>query len=71
MFHKKFKTFDHKFCYVAIKPIGWVVLISDGIHNFADSLVIGAAFSQDLTIGITTTVAIGCHEIPHELGKHI
>ena len=46
-----------------------MVLISDAIHNCADGLAIGAAFSQDLVLGMTTTLAVAFHELPHELGK--
>ena len=31
----------------------------------------GAAFSAGLTGGISTSIAVFCHELPHELGNMI
>uniref|UniRef100_A0A3Q4HGJ2 Solute carrier family 39 member 10 n=1 Tax=Neolamprologus brichardi TaxID=32507 RepID=A0A3Q4HGJ2_NEOBR len=51
-----------------IASIAWMVIMGDGMHNFSDGLAIGAAFSANLTGGISTSVAVFCHELPHELG---
>ena len=34
-------------------------------------LTSGAAFSAGLTGGISTSIAVFCHELPHELGNMI
>ena len=42
-------------------------LVGDGIHNFIDGLIIAVAFLADTGLGITTTIAVGLHEIPQEI----
>ena len=52
-----------------IASLAWMVIVGDGFHNLADGLAVGAAFSASLTNGISTAIAVFCHELPHELGK--
>ncbi|XP_070548906.1 zinc transporter ZIP12-like [Ptychodera flava] len=51
-----------------LNSLALMVIIGDGVHNFADGLAIGAAFCIDLASGISTSIAIFCHELPHEFG---
>ncbi len=38
------------------------------MHNFSDGLAIGASFATGIGAGIGTTIAVFCHELPHEIG---
>lgn len=51
------------------EAVAWMIIMSDGIHNFTDGLAIGAAFGADFVAGIATSVAVFTHELPHELGR--
>lgn len=52
------------------RVLPYMVTIGDGIHNFADGLAMGAAFSLSWRSGLATSLAVLCHELPHELGKY-
>lgn len=45
-----------------------VILVGDGLHNFVDGVLIGAAFLTDIHLGIVTSLAVAAHEIPQEVG---
>ncbi|NP_001001591.1 zinc transporter ZIP6 [Danio rerio] len=51
-----------------VATLAWMVIMGDGLHNFSDGLAIGAAFTEGLSSGLSTSVAVFCHELPHELG---
>ncbi|CAG9762265.1 unnamed protein product [Ceutorhynchus assimilis] len=64
---------SHKHGHVHAAPqnyssVAWMVIMGDGLHNFTDGMAIGAAFASGLAGGFSTTVAVFCHELPHELG---
>ncbi|XP_069120163.1 zinc transporter ZIP10-like isoform X1 [Argopecten irradians] len=46
----------------------WRVIVGDGIHNLSDGLAIGVAFAVSVTTGLSTSIAVLCHELPHEIG---
>ncbi|XP_041366384.1 metal cation symporter ZIP14-like isoform X2 [Gigantopelta aegis] len=51
-----------------IKPVAWMIIFGDGLHNFIDGLSIGAAFTENILTGISVSMAVICEELPHELG---
>ncbi|XP_019849666.1 PREDICTED: zinc transporter ZIP6-like isoform X2 [Amphimedon queenslandica] len=62
------KTFCQKVCsFRQVRPLAWIILIGDLMHNAADGIALGVAVSQSLALGLSTAFAIGLHEIPHEM----
>ena len=55
------------FCH-GIVTVAWMIILGDALHNLADGLAIGVAFTESLGLGLSTSLAILLEEIPHELG---
>lgn len=51
-----------------ILPFSYLILISDGLHNFIDGLIIASSFMVNLSMGLVTSLAVVLHEIPQEIG---
>ncbi|MCH7568582.1 MAG: ZIP family metal transporter [Nanoarchaeota archaeon] len=51
-----------------VHPFAIMNLIGDGLHNFIDGLIIGVSYIVSIPAGIATTIAVGLHEIPQEIG---
>jgi len=52
----------------SIRPSGYLNLIANAVDNFTHGLAIGSSYLISTRVGILTTLAILCHEIPHEVG---
>lgn len=52
----------------SVKLSAYLNLIADFTHNITDGLALSSSFYASPTIGATTTLAVFCHEIPHEVG---
>lgn len=53
-----------------IHASGILNLIADFLHNFTDGLAIGASFCSGTKLGLSTTISIFLHEVPHEIGDY-
>jgi zinc and cadmium transporter len=58
----------HTTTHPKIMPFSYLILVSDGIHNFIDGLVMAASFMVSFQVGAVTALAIALHEIPQEIG---
>lgn len=52
------------------KPMGYLNLVGDGLHNLFDGVAIAAAFITSVPLGIATTLAVIAHELPQEIGDY-
>jgi len=50
------------------RPVTYLILIADGIHNFIGGLAIASSFIVSVKVGIVTWLVCAAHEIPQELG---
>jgi len=50
------------------KPLTYLILIADGVHNFIGGLAVAGSFLIDIQVGIMAWLAAAVHEVPQELG---
>jgi zinc and cadmium transporter len=50
------------------RPLGYLILLADGLHNLIGGLAVGGAFMVDVRVGAITWLVAAAHEIPQELG---
>lgn len=50
------------------KPLTYLVLIGDGLHNFIGGLAVAGTFIIDVRLGFMAFLAAAAHELPQELG---
>jgi zinc and cadmium transporter len=50
------------------QPLGFLILLGDGLHNFLGGLGVASVMLVDLKLGIAAWLAAVAHEVPQELG---
>ena len=58
----------HRSDHTGHRPLGYLILVADGLHNLIGGLAVGAAFTVDIGVGIVAWLAAAAHEVPQELG---
>lgn len=58
----------HKAAVECRRPLTYLILIGDGLHNFLGGLAIGGIFLMDIRLGVFAWLAAAAHEVPQELG---
>lgn len=48
-----------------------MMMFGEVLHTASDGLAIGAAFSSSAADGLSTSIAVLFHEIPHAVGTYI
>jgi zinc and cadmium transporter len=50
------------------KPLTYLILLGDGLHNFLGGMGVAGVFLLDLRLGVGAWLAAAAHEVPQELG---
>jgi zinc and cadmium transporter len=50
------------------KPLTYLILIGDGLHNFLGGLAVAGTFLIEIRLGVIAWFAAAAHEVPQELG---
>lgn len=49
------------------RPLGYLILVGDGLHNFLGGLAVAGSFIVDVRVGMAAWLAAALHEIPQEV----
>ncbi|SCU83848.1 LAMI_0C04984g1_1 [Lachancea mirantina] len=60
---------DHGHHRDSLKTSAYLSLVSGFVHNVTDGFALASSFYKSDRFGVTTTIAILMHELPHELGE--